>query len=125
MTGTAPASCTRTRAAWGPIFTAVEDRFEASILIAGGLARPSPGRPPETVALNFAPRSTVPVLMVNGRNDFWTPLEIEIRPMFDLLGAPAEDKQLVLLDGGHVPESPKDLVRPILDFLDRYLGPVR
>ena len=112
-------------ASWGPIFTAVEDRFDASILIAGGLGRPEPGRPPETLAFNFSPRSTVPVLMVNGRNDFWSPLEAEIRPMFDLQGAPAEDKKLVLLDGGHIPNSPKDAIRPALDWLDRYLGPVR
>ncbi len=112
-------------ASWGPIFTAVEDRFDASILIAGGLAPPSPGRPPETLAINFLPRSTVPVLMVNGRNDFWSPVETEIQPMFDLQGAPPEDKQLVLLDGGHVPDSPKEFIRPALDWLDRYLGPVR
>jgi len=112
-------------ASWGPIFTAVEDRFDASILIAGGLHRPQPGRPPESLAFNFAPRSKVPVLMVNGRNDFWTPLETEIRPMVELQGAPVEDKELILLDGGHIPNSPKDAVRPILDWLDRYLGPVR
>jgi hypothetical protein len=111
-------------ASWGPIFTAVEDRLKASILIAGGLAVPTPGRPPETLGLNFSPRSTVPVLMVNGRNDFWSPLETEIRPMFDLQGASDEDKQLVLLDGGHIPDSPKDAVRPVLDWLDRYLGPL-
>jgi len=111
-------------ASWGPIFTAIEDRFVASVLIAGGLGKPAPGRPPETVSINFAPRSTVPVLMVNGRNDFWTPLETEIRPMFELQGASSEDKELVLLDGGHVPDSPKDALRPVLDFLDRTLGPV-
>jgi hypothetical protein len=112
-------------ASWGPIFTAIEDRFAASILIAGGLAIPNPGRPPESLGHNFAPRSTVPVIMLNGRNDFWAPLETEIRPMFDMMGAPPEDKKLVLLEGGHVPERPKDAIRPSLDWLDRYLGPVR
>lgn len=112
-------------ASWGPIFTAVEHRLKASVLISGGLAAPAPGRPPETLGLNFSPRSTLPVLMINGRYDFWAPLETEIRPMFNLQGAPDEDKKLVLLEGGHVPNSPKDAIRPALDWLDRYLGPIR
>ncbi len=112
-------------ASWGPILTAVETRFSASLLLAGGLSTPTPGRPPETLGLNFAPRATVPTLMVNGRNDFWTPLETEIQPMFEMLGAPAGHKELVLVDGGHVPDSPKEFIRPALAWLDRYLGPVR
>ncbi len=60
-------------AAWGPIYTAVEDRFKASVLLAGGMGRYSPDRPPESIPLNFMPRSTVPVLMVNGSEDFLGP----------------------------------------------------
>jgi hypothetical protein len=109
---------------WGPIFTALEDRFKASLLLAGGMGRYPPDRPPESIPANFMPRSTVPVLMVNGRADFMAPVETELKPMFELQGAPVEDKRLVLLDGGHVPESPKEYVRAALDWLDLYLGPV-
>jgi formylglycine-generating enzyme required for sulfatase activity/dienelactone hydrolase len=111
-------------AAWGPIFTAVEDRFKASLLLAGDMGRYPSDRPPESIPANFMPRSTVPVLMVNGREDFTAPVETEIKPMFALQGAPPEDKRLVLLKGGHVPDSPKEFVREALDWLDRYLGPV-
>jgi len=48
----------------------------------------------------------------------------EIKPMFALHGAPDEHKRLVLLDGGHVPASANEFIREILDWLDRYLGPL-
>jgi hypothetical protein len=109
---------------WGPIFTAVEDRFKASVLIAGGMGRYPPDRPAESIPLNFMPRSTVPVLMLNGRDDFTAPIETEIKAMFAFQGAPEQHKKLVLLAGGHVPDKPKEFVREALDWLDRYLGPV-
>jgi hypothetical protein len=44
--------------------------------------------------------------------------------MFDMLGTTENDKRLVLLEGGHVPASPNELIREVLDWLDLYLGPV-
>ena len=88
------------------------------------MGRYPPERPPESIPLNFMPRSTVPVLMVNGREDFLGPVDTEIKPMFDFQGAPPEHKKLVILDGGHVPDNPKEFVRAALDWLDLYLGPV-
>ena len=35
-----------------------------------------------------------------------------------------EDKKLVIIDGGHVPESPNELIRETLAWFDRYLGKV-
>jgi pimeloyl-ACP methyl ester carboxylesterase len=110
---------------WGPIFTAVDDRFKASVLIVGTMSRYPPERPPESIPLNFMPRSTVPVLMLNGRDDFTAPIETMIRPMFAFQGALPEDKKLVLLDGGHIPDAPIEFVREALDWLDLYLGPVQ
>lgn len=110
--------------AWnGPIFTAIETRFKASILLSGGLwaERDDPAVEP----VNFAPRATVPVLMVSGRDDFWFPYEGSQRPLFHLLGAPDGDKRHVALEGGHNPEDWQGVVREVLDWLDRYLGPVR
>ena len=108
----------------GPLLTAVEPRFEASILVAGGLYRMREGWPPAAVPQNFAPRSTVPTLMINGKADFQAPVETNIQPMFDMLGTPAEHKRLALLEGGHVPASPNEVIREVLDWLDLYLGPV-
>jgi dipeptidyl aminopeptidase/acylaminoacyl peptidase len=108
----------------GPLLTAVERRFAASILVAGGLYRFAEDWPAVTVPQNFAPRSTVPTLMINGIADFGAPVETNIQPMFDLLGTPEEHKRLVLLDGGHVPASTNEVIREVLDWLDLYLGPV-
>ena len=79
----------------------------------------------EAVPLNFLPRATTPVLFINSRNDFGVPLETAIRPMVALHGAPGEHKRLVLIDGGHVPASATEFIREVLDWLDRYLGPVQ
>jgi len=66
----------------------------------------------------------VPVLMINGRNDFFYPLETSSGVLFRLLGTPEEDKRHALPDGGHmVPFN--DMVRETLDWLDRYLGSVK
>ena len=104
--------------------TAIEPRFAASLLLAGGLRRYPDDWPPGAVPQNFAPRSTVPTIMINGRRDFGAPVETNIQPMFDMLGTPDEHKRLVLLDGGHVPASVNEVIREVLDWLDLYLGPV-
>ena len=79
---------------------------------------------PEVDEINFAPRVRVPTLMVNGRYDSIFPLETLQEPMFKLFGAPEKDKRHAVFDGGHVP--PNDLViKEILDWLDRYQGPVK
>jgi len=109
-------------AIYGPVFTAVDGRFAASVLLGGGLG--PPGLPPEMTPVNFAPRSRVPTLMIGGRDDFLLPVESSQRPLFRLLGAPPADKRLALLEGGHVPSDRREIVREVLDWLDRYLGPV-
>ena len=108
----------------GPIMTAIERRFRASVLVSGGLDRYATDWPLLDVPQNFAPRSTLPTLMINGKNDFGAPVETNIQPMFDMLGTPAASKRLVLLDGGHVPNSTDELIREVLDWLDLHLGPV-
>jgi len=105
----------------GPVFTAIDDRFKASILLSGGL---SVEVPPEMEVVNFAQRSTVPTLMINGEDDFIFPIEISQRPFFRLLGAPEEDKRHAVLEGGHLPPDRRAIMGEILDWLDRYLGPV-
>ena len=113
---------------WGALMglrvTALDHRFKASILMAGGLDSDDTAGMPEIDELNFAPRVRTPTLMLNGRDDFRFPLELSQKPMFRLLGTKADDKSHVLYDGGHSPGRLAP-VKPTLEWLDRYLGPVQ
>lgn len=116
-------------ARFGPIFMALEERFQAAVWVAGGLNQyasyPSVlPTTPETDPFNFASRVTAPVLMVNGRNDFARPVEVSQLPLLEMLGTPSRDKYHRLSDSGHVPPL-LDVIRETLDFLDTYLGPVQ
>ncbi len=108
-------------ALYGPIFTAVDERFKASVLLAGGLYG---SLPPEADAVNFAPRSHVPTLMINGKNDFIMPFETSQKPLFRLLGAPEDEKRHARLEGGHIPPDRLAIIEEVLAWLDRHLGPV-
>ncbi len=45
--------------------------------------------------------------------------------MFNMLGTPLKDKQHIVLETPHdVTEQRPQLVKAVLDWLDRYLGPV-
>jgi len=80
--------------------------------------------PPEVDKINFAPRVTMPILMVNGRYDYVFPLESSQKPMFRFLGTPEKDKRHAVFDGGHSP--PHDqMIKEVLDWLHRYQGPVK
>lgn len=105
-----------------PSCLAVEPRLRTGVLLAGGL---EPGFPPEVDPANFAPRVKQPVLMVNGREDFASPYATSQLPLFRLLGTPTSDKRHVVLEGGHIPPQPQLVYREILDWLDKYLGPVQ
>jgi dipeptidyl aminopeptidase/acylaminoacyl peptidase len=114
-----------TGASVGPVLTALEPRLKASILASGGF--PMSSQPPEADPINFAPRAKTPVLMLNGEHDFGVPLESAQKPMFRLLGAPQQDKRHRAFDAGHFanPDQLPELIKEVLDWLDRYLGPVR
>ena len=109
-------------ASFGPLFTAIHPRFKASVLLAGGLWPPNAR--PEMDVVNFAPRSRVPTLMINGRDDLRLPYELFQLPLFRLLGGPDADKRHARLEGGHIPSNRNEIIRETLDWLDRYLGPV-
>jgi hypothetical protein len=79
---------------------------------------------PEVEAINFAPRVKIPVLMLNGRFDFFYPEVGTQIPMYRLLGTPDARKRRVVYDTGHNIPRP-DLIRESLDWLDAHLGPVR
>jgi formylglycine-generating enzyme required for sulfatase activity/predicted esterase len=107
---------------YAPVFTAVEQRFAASVLISGGTVYSTPE---EHRPVNFAPYVTVPTLMIGGRNDPQAPVETYQRPILKLLGTLPEDKRLYVFDGAHAPTDWNTTVREILTWLDHYMGPVR
>jgi cephalosporin-C deacetylase-like acetyl esterase len=105
-----------------PIALAIEKRFGAAVIWSGGFR--SNTTLPEIDGINFAPRVTTPVLMLNGRDDFTFPIETSQLPMFRLLGTREPDKAHVLYDGGHVFPFAR-IMKGTLDWLDRYFGPVK
>ena len=106
----------------GILINALEPRLKATVFLGGGLARFK--LPPETDTLNFAPRMHAPTLLINGATDFQAPLESAQRPLFRLLPMPAERKRHANYDGGHLPNQMNDVIREILDWFDKFLGPV-
>jgi len=44
--------------------------------------------------------------------------------LFRMLGTSAADKRHAVLEGGHIPPRTQEVYKEILDWLDRYLGPV-
>jgi eukaryotic-like serine/threonine-protein kinase len=106
----------------GNILPAVEKRVKVAVLLGGGFDASE--KLPEVDEVNFAPRVTMPTLMVNGHYDHYFPLETSQNVMFKFLGAPEKDKRHAVFEAGHIP--PHDqMIKEILDWLDRYQGPVR
>jgi dipeptidyl aminopeptidase/acylaminoacyl peptidase len=112
-------------AGYAGIPLALDPRMKTAILQGGGLPSVSEtDLPGEVRVLNFLPRVKIPVLMLNGKHDYFSPVEETQKPLFQFLGTPDRDKRHVLSDSGHsVPRA--DLIREILPWLDRYLGPVQ
>ena len=109
-------------ASQGARLVAVDSRFKAAVLASGGL---HDDEPPEIDPFNFAPRVHIPVLMLNGRDDFIFPQSTHQLPLFEALGTPAPDKVFKSYKGGHANFLTRpDVIGVILDWLDKYLGPV-
>lgn len=105
----------------GAIAGALEPRIRTLVLQGCGL--PDRGLPAEASPVNFLPRVRIPVLAINGRDDFINPLEENQKVMFRLFATPAKDKRHVVLNSGHsVPRA--DIMRETIPWLDHYLGPV-
>jgi dienelactone hydrolase len=106
----------------GGLMPAVEPRLKAAVLVVAGLSFDR--MLPEVDPLNFLPRITIPVLMLNGRLDHFFPVETSQVPMFERLGTPPEHKRHLIYDAGHlVPRS--QMIKESLDWYDKYLGPVK
>jgi dienelactone hydrolase/predicted Ser/Thr protein kinase len=111
-------------ASGGARFLALERRIKAAIMSSGGFQL-SVKFLPENDTVNFVPHVTIPVLMLNGRYDDSFPLESSQLPFFRFFGTPANNKKHVIYEGGHGVFPRPDAVRECLDWLDKYLGPVR
>ncbi len=108
--------------AMGAIMPAIESRLKVCVLQFGGFNLQK--TLPEVDQLNFAPRVKQPVLLLSGRYDSVFPVETSQLPLFRLLGAPEEHKRHVVYDTAHsIPKN--ELIKETLDWLDRYLGPVK
>ena len=103
--------------AMGALMPAVEPRIRVSVLYVAGLgferARP------EVDPVNFLPRVEIPTLMLNGRYDFFFPIETSQVPMFRLLGTPPDQKRYVVEDGSHFVARTR-LIQETLTWLDKY-----
>ena len=113
---------------WGgasaAIMAAVEPRIKTSVLFVAGLFHQR--TLPEVESIHYLPRITMPVIMINGKYDFFFPYETSQVPFYELLGTPEEHKTLVAYDGGGWAHAVPGniLVKESLDWLDQYLGPV-
>ncbi|MDP9339500.1 MAG: SUMF1/EgtB/PvdO family nonheme iron enzyme, partial [Acidobacteriota bacterium] len=104
----------------GNILPAVEKRIKVIVLLGGGFGFTS--KLPEVDEINFAPRVTVPTLMINGRFDHFFPPDTSQDVMFRSLGTSENDKRHAVFEAGHIP--PHDqMIKETLDWLDKYQGP--
>jgi TolB-like protein/Tfp pilus assembly protein PilF/dienelactone hydrolase len=110
-------------ASLAPIFLVVEPRFRTAVLLSGGFE--TWNLPPEVDPVNFAPHVKVPVLMVNGREDFDLPYATAQLPMFRMLGTPVAEKRHVVFEGGHIPRDPQEAIKVVIEWLDDHLGAPR
>ncbi|MEO7800837.1 MAG: SUMF1/EgtB/PvdO family nonheme iron enzyme [Ginsengibacter sp.] len=111
---------------WGsamaPVMCAVEKRFKTAVLHVGGLMMTETF--PEVDPFNFLPPVKIPVLMLNGENDTFYPLETSQRPLFNFIGTDTENKKMFVYPGGHlVPRS--ELMKESLLWFDKYLGEIK
>jgi dienelactone hydrolase len=103
-----------------PIVLAVEPRIVAAVVAIGGLYD-GVRFMPEIDPINFVPRVTTPILMMNGRHDIVFNYETEQLPMYELLGTSSEEKHHHLVESAHsVPR--EDYIRETLAWFDKYLG---
>ncbi len=106
----------------GGIMPAVEKRLKVMVLNVGGMVMNK--SLPEADQINYLPRVTQPVLMLNGKHDMFFPVETSQMPMFNLLGTAKENKKIIIYEAGHlVPRT--DFVKETLLWYDKYLGVVR
>jgi dienelactone hydrolase len=105
----------------GAIVPALDSRVRVQVLVNGGFSLQRSAA--HVDQFNFASRVTIPTLMLNGRNDFYFPIEASQKPMFEAFRTPKDQKDYKLYDGGHnMPRA--EMIKETLAWLDRF-QPVR
>jgi eukaryotic-like serine/threonine-protein kinase len=103
--------------AMGGILCAIDDRIKVGVLYVAGFYQQQCQLEVEQYV--YTPYITMPIIMLNGKYDFFFPLETSQNPMFELLGTPAEDKKRYVYETGHnVPE--ENLIKETLAWLEKY-----
>jgi formylglycine-generating enzyme required for sulfatase activity/DNA-binding winged helix-turn-helix (wHTH) protein/dienelactone hydrolase len=108
----------------GAINLAIEKRIDAAVLASGGIWIHDPLHPMIDL-INYAPRITIPVLMLSGRYDHIYPYEQSQKRTFNLLGTPPDQKSQITYDTGHFTMPPNMVAADVTDWFDRYMGRVR
>jgi serine/threonine protein kinase/formylglycine-generating enzyme required for sulfatase activity/dienelactone hydrolase len=107
-------------AVMGGLIPAVDTRIKVNILALGGLDFQD--SLPEVHVVNFLPRVKQPALMLNGRYDFFFPVDSNQEPFFRLLGSAKDQKKHLIYETGHtIPRN--ELIKETLNWLDQYFGP--
>jgi eukaryotic-like serine/threonine-protein kinase len=104
----------------GAIIPAVDDRLKASVLEIGGFLQKNIRS--EMDQINYVTHVKVPTLMLNGKYDVvGFPYETTVKPMYDMLGTPKENKNLILYETDHyVPRN--DAIKEMDVWFNKYLG---
>lgn len=89
----------------------LEQYLGNAIFLSGGIADNSHAA--------YAPRITIPTILINGDSEYMFPVEKAQVPLYELLGTSPEHKKHVILSGGHVPKK-VDIAREVLLWLDKY-----
>jgi dienelactone hydrolase len=108
---------------WGgmmaPIVLAVEPRISVAVIYCGGF--PLQRSLPEADPVNFAPRVKVPVLMLNGRYDYFYTTTTSQEPLFNSLGTPAEHRRRVVYESSHmIPRN--ETIKEVVNWMEKYWG---
>jgi hypothetical protein len=105
----------------GAVVLAVEPRLRTAILDQAGISFEVR---PEIDVTHYLPRVSQPVLQFNGRYDSDFRYETSARPFFEMLGTNPADKKHVVEPTGHFVSRPV-AIGETLNWLDKYLGPVK
>jgi eukaryotic-like serine/threonine-protein kinase len=103
-----------------PVFLAIEPRLSLGVVYMGGFyLQPSL---PEADAVNFAPHVKSPVLMLNGRFDYFFPTSSSQEPLFELFGSRPEHKRRVVYEASHnIPRN--EMIKEVVNWMEKYWGP--
>lgn len=106
-------------AVFGQLITALEPRISNSIFVSGGIVHTTHLNP-LLDGINYLPRITQPVLMLNGDQDHIFKWEASSERSYELLGTNPEHKKLIRYDAGHISFSRDQMIKDVSDWMDQY-----